>query len=42
MTVQLHELKSGPADMKFTALDQCMKPISLTDTIRVLEGPSKV
>ncbi|KAB1219015.1 hypothetical protein CJ030_MR3G015069 [Morella rubra] len=41
VTVQLHELKSGPADMKFTALDQRMKPISLTDTIRVLEGPSK-
>ncbi|KAM3698430.1 hypothetical protein ACJW31_06G187600 [Castanea mollissima] len=39
--VQLKELKSGPFDMKFTALDQHMKPISACDTIRVLEGPSK-
>lgn len=28
--------------MKFTALDQSMKVISLNDTARVSEGPSKV
>jgi hypothetical protein len=42
VTVQLKELKGGHFDMKFTALDQRMKPISVTDTIRVLEGPLKV
>ncbi|KAG7998445.1 hypothetical protein I3843_01G259300 [Carya illinoinensis] len=41
VTIQLPELKSGPFDTKFTALDQRMKPISVTDTIKVLEGPIK-
>ncbi|KAK9190118.1 hypothetical protein WN943_018719 [Citrus x changshan-huyou] len=41
VTVERRTLKNGPFDMKFTALDQSMKVISLNDTVRVSEGPSK-
>ncbi|XVE75442.1 hypothetical protein DITRI_Ditri12bG0094200 [Diplodiscus trichospermus] len=37
-TVELHQLKSGPLDAKFTALDQHSKTISINDTVKVLEG----
>ncbi|KAJ0103247.1 hypothetical protein Patl1_06019 [Pistacia atlantica] len=39
--VERRMLKAGPFDMKFTALDQHMKIISVNDTVRVLEGPTK-
>lgn len=42
MTVQQHEIKNVLSDIKFTALDQHMKPICVKDTVRVLEGPLKV
>ncbi|XP_057979247.1 protein RNA-directed DNA methylation 3 isoform X2 [Malania oleifera] len=41
VTVDLRELKNVPFDKKFTALDQHMKIISINDTVKVLEGPSK-
>ncbi|KAK9282782.1 hypothetical protein L1049_011003 [Liquidambar formosana] len=41
MTVEAQELKNALFDKKFTALDQHMKTISVNDTVRVLEGPSK-
>lgn len=42
LTVHQTELKHGPSDMKFTALDQHKKTICVNDTIRVTEGPSEV
>lgn len=42
VTVRRHELKTGPSDMKFIALDHRMKTVSINDTVRVLEGPLKV
>lgn len=41
-TVALRELKNTLFENKFTALDQHMKPISINDTLKVLEGPLKV
>ncbi|KAM7268757.1 hypothetical protein ACFE04_010923 [Oxalis oulophora] len=41
VTVEQNELKSGTIDMKFTAFDHNKKPISVNDTVRVVEGPSK-
>ncbi|XP_058007578.1 protein RNA-directed DNA methylation 3 isoform X2 [Hevea brasiliensis] len=41
VTVVRHELKNGPSDMKFIALDHRMKTVSINDTVRVLEGPLK-
>ncbi|OAY45822.1 protein RNA-directed DNA methylation 3 isoform X2 [Manihot esculenta] len=41
VTVRRHELKTGPSDMKFIALDHRMKTVSINDTVRVLEGPLK-
>ncbi|XP_039023557.1 protein RNA-directed DNA methylation 3-like [Hibiscus syriacus] len=38
VTVEKRELKSGPLDMKFTALDKHSKTISINDTVKVLEG----
>lgn len=38
----VHEIKNGPFEGKFTAMDQHKKPISVNDTVRVLEGPLKV
>ncbi|XVE68778.1 hypothetical protein DITRI_Ditri09bG0097400 [Diplodiscus trichospermus] len=38
VTVEHRELKSGPLDTKFTALDQHSKTISINDTVKVLEG----
>ncbi|EOY18833.1 Kow domain-containing transcription factor 1, putative [Theobroma cacao] len=38
VTIGQHELKSGPLDTKFTALDQHSKTISINDTVKVLEG----
>ncbi|XVE99222.1 hypothetical protein REPUB_Repub03eG0178900 [Reevesia pubescens] len=38
VTIEQHELKSGPLDTKFTALDQHSKTISINDTVKVLEG----
>ncbi|XP_022765470.1 protein RNA-directed DNA methylation 3 isoform X2 [Durio zibethinus] len=38
VTVEQRELKSGPLDTKFTALDQHSKTISIGDTVKVLEG----
>ncbi|OMP04197.1 hypothetical protein COLO4_09867 [Corchorus olitorius] len=38
VTVEQRELKSGPLDTKFTALDQHSKTISINDTVKVLEG----
>ena len=42
VTVELRELKSGPLDTKFTALDQHSKTISINDTVKVLEGQHEV
>lgn len=42
VTVERRLLKHGPFDMKFTALDQHTKIISVNDTARLSEGPSKV
>ncbi|KAL5735057.1 hypothetical protein ACOSP7_032918 [Xanthoceras sorbifolium] len=41
MTVERRNLKNLTSDMKFTAFDHCMKTISVNDTVRVSEGPSK-
>ncbi|KDP30494.1 hypothetical protein JCGZ_16173 [Jatropha curcas] len=41
VSIGQHELKNGPSDMKFTALDHNTKTISINDTVRVLEGPLK-
>ncbi|KAF3452901.1 hypothetical protein FNV43_RR03334 [Rhamnella rubrinervis] len=41
LTVQQAELKHGPTDMKFAALDQHKKTICVNDTVRVTEGPSE-
>ncbi|KAJ9175488.1 hypothetical protein P3X46_014038 [Hevea brasiliensis] len=41
VTVGRHELKNGPSDMKFIALDHRTKTVSINDTVRVLEGPLK-
>ncbi|XVF83034.1 hypothetical protein PTKIN_Ptkin16aG0100000 [Pterospermum kingtungense] len=38
VTVEKRQLKSGPLDTKFTALDQHSKTISINDTVKVLEG----
>ncbi|KAE8732383.1 Pectin lyase-like superfamily protein isoform 1 [Hibiscus syriacus] len=38
VTVEKHELKIGPLDTKFTALDKHSKTISINDTVKVLEG----
>lgn len=40
--VGVHEIKNGPIDAKFTAMDQHRKPISVNDTVRIMEGPLKV
>ena len=37
VTVEQCELKSGPLDTKFTALDQHSKTISINDTVKVFE-----
>ena len=42
MTVEVHQLKNGCFDKKFTALDHRMKIISVNDMVRVLEGPLQV
>lgn len=42
VTVALRDLKNGPTDMKFTALDHHKKAMSVNDTVKVLEGPLKV
>lgn len=42
VTIGQHELKSGPLDTKFTALDQHSKTISINDTVKVLEGQHEV
>ncbi|XP_038678845.1 protein RNA-directed DNA methylation 3 isoform X2 [Tripterygium wilfordii] len=39
--VEQRMIKKGPSDMKFTALDQHAKAISVGDKVRVLEGPLK-
>ncbi|XP_011031637.1 PREDICTED: hornerin isoform X1 [Populus euphratica] len=41
VTVALRDLKNGPTDMKFTALDRHKKTMSVNDTVKVLEGPLK-
>ncbi|KAH8497363.1 hypothetical protein H0E87_019870 [Populus deltoides] len=41
VTIALRDLKNGPTDMKFTALDHHKKTISVNDTVKVLEGPLK-
>ncbi|XWS08023.1 hypothetical protein CRYUN_Cryun41cG0041600 [Craigia yunnanensis] len=41
VTVEQRELKSGPLDIKFTALDQHSKTISINDTVKVLEGQNE-
>ncbi|KAJ6317426.1 hypothetical protein OIU76_013045 [Salix suchowensis] len=41
VTVALRDLKNGPTDMKFTALDHHKKAMSVNDTVKVLEGPLK-
>ncbi|KAL4388557.1 hypothetical protein GQ457_09G028400 [Hibiscus cannabinus] len=38
VTVEKRELKTGPLDTKFTALDKHSKTISINDTVKVLEG----
>ncbi|GMI80580.1 hypothetical protein HRI_001727200 [Hibiscus trionum] len=38
VTVEKRELKNGPLDTKFTALDKHSKTISINDTVIVLEG----
>ncbi|KAK8277021.1 hypothetical protein V6Z12_D10G237000 [Gossypium hirsutum] len=38
VTVEKRELKNGPMDTKFTALDHHSKTISISDTVKVLEG----
>ncbi|KAK8609561.1 hypothetical protein V6N13_062007 [Hibiscus sabdariffa] len=38
VTVEKRELKNGPLDTKFTALDKHSKTISINDTVKVLEG----
>ncbi|KAG4918715.1 hypothetical protein JHK84_056019 [Glycine max] len=42
VTVDRHEIKSGLFDLKLTALDLHSKTILVNDTVRVLEGPTKV
>lgn len=42
LNVGVHEIKNGPFEGKFTAFDQHKKAISVNDSVRVLEGPSKV
>lgn len=42
VTVQQNEIKNVLSDVKFTALDQRLKPIRVNDTVKVLEGPLKV
>ncbi|KAL4290900.1 hypothetical protein GQ457_14G022310 [Hibiscus cannabinus] len=37
VTVEKRELKNGPLDTKFTALDKHSKTISINDTVKVLE-----
>ncbi|VVA12171.1 PREDICTED: RNA-directed DNA [Prunus dulcis] len=41
LIVQKRELKNVLSDMKFTALDRRTKPICVSDTVKVLEGPLK-
>ncbi|XP_010032136.2 protein RNA-directed DNA methylation 3 isoform X1 [Eucalyptus grandis] len=41
LNVGVHDIKNGPFEGKFTAFDQHKKPISVNDSVRVLEGPSK-
>ncbi|TXG49433.1 hypothetical protein EZV62_025308 [Acer yangbiense] len=40
-TVERRNLKNVTSDMKFTTFDHCMKIISVNDTVKVSEGPSK-
>lgn len=42
LNVGVHDIKNGPFEGKFTAFDQHKKAISVNDSVRVLEGPSKV
>lgn len=42
MTIPQKEIKNVLSDVKFTAYDQCQKPIGVNDTVQVLEGPLKV
>ncbi|KAL6980301.1 hypothetical protein U1Q18_021943 [Sarracenia purpurea var. burkii] len=39
VSVEGRQLKNASFDKKFTALDHHMKPISINDIVRVLEGP---
>ncbi|KAL2930612.1 Protein RNA-directed DNA methylation 3 [Bienertia sinuspersici] len=41
MALGQKDLKYVPQDKKFTALDHRMKTISINDTVRILDGPSK-
>ncbi|XP_056168939.1 protein RNA-directed DNA methylation 3 isoform X2 [Syzygium oleosum] len=41
LNVGVHDIKNGPFEGKFTAFDQHKKAISVNDSVRVLEGPSK-
>ncbi|KAF8039122.1 hypothetical protein BT93_B1617 [Corymbia citriodora subsp. variegata] len=41
LDVGVHDIKNGPFEGKFTAFDQHKKAISVNDSVRVLEGPSK-
>lgn len=42
LNVGVHDIKFGPFEGKFTAFDQHKNAISVNDSVRVLEGPSKV
>ncbi|KAK4756094.1 hypothetical protein SAY87_009851 [Trapa incisa] len=39
--VAVNDIKNGPIDAKFTAMDKHQKLISANDTVRILEGPLK-
>ncbi|XP_048139960.1 protein RNA-directed DNA methylation 3 isoform X2 [Rhodamnia argentea] len=41
LNVGVHDIKFGPFEGKFTAFDQHKNAISVNDSVRVLEGPSK-
>ncbi|EEF28368.1 suppressor of ty, putative [Ricinus communis] len=41
VTVARNDIKKGPSDMRFTALDHRTKIISVNDMVKVVEGPLK-
>lgn len=41
-TAKKHDLKKGPSDIKFTALDKGRKAVAINDSVKVLEGPAEV